>query len=199
MSNSRKYERYFKPISSTPFSAAGTHRNQGFVGQTSLFRVQGHTPFKGQYPVGTGSRSGTYVENIVNSCCLNTPSLGRASMTTAGLFSSRIVHPTAVCNSNNIETPICQQIIVKDFSPEMNSQSVLLKNKQDHRMSNCFDKLSGTDGKYWTCSKCPNANYFLGSKKKIQEPYAKRVAPMSSSEYMTTKLASTKCIRKTYQ
>ena len=65
MSNSRKYERYFKPISKKKFSTAGTIRSQGRVGQTSLGRTLVHTPFRGAYPMGSGGCCGTYTESIV--------------------------------------------------------------------------------------------------------------------------------------
>ena len=68
MSASRKYERYFKPISKSQFSTAGTIRAQGRVGQTSLSRSLVNTPFRGVEPRGNGGCCGTYNRtNIVQS------------------------------------------------------------------------------------------------------------------------------------
>ena len=53
---SKKYERYFKPVSRNGFSSSGTYRGQGRVGQTSLNR--------------TG-----------NSCCAGSRSDGKSSIT----------------------------------------------------------------------------------------------------------------------
>jgi len=41
------------------FSLNGTHRNVGYVGKTYQMSKSG-TPFKGQYPVGSGGVNGTY-------------------------------------------------------------------------------------------------------------------------------------------
>ena len=59
MSASRKYQRYFKPISREPFSVAGTVRAQGRVGQTSHTRSNTGTLFKGNTPIGHGGENGS--------------------------------------------------------------------------------------------------------------------------------------------
>lgn len=102
MSKSRTYERYFKPISKTPFSSSGTIRSQGRVGQTSLSRSITRTSFRGENANGHGGVSGN---SIVYSCCGSTPSLGYLSVKN---------------RPSKVNT-------VKDFSPENNSQSGLLE------------------------------------------------------------------------
>jgi len=47
--------------SSEGFSLNGTHRNQGYVGQTSLSRSLPHTPMKGNVPKGHGGCCGKYI------------------------------------------------------------------------------------------------------------------------------------------
>ena len=104
--NSRKYQRYFKPISSTSFSTGGTHRNQGRVGQTSLSRSLVHTPFRGTQPVGHGSNVQTgYPKSIVNSCNDSSKSDGQTNMNNRGLLLSRVTNPTSVYNNSCLENP----------------------------------------------------------------------------------------------
>lgn len=161
MSNSRKYERYFKPISKKKFSTAGTIRSQGRVGQTSLGRTLVHTPFRGAYPMGSGGCCGTYTESIVNSCCVDTPSNGQTSMTSRGVVLSRVSHPTSVLNSSCKNT--CKEDVlnkgqippesstqqfgsVKDFSPLNHSQSSLLKKRLTKNFQKNWVSIDGKRG-----------------------------------------------------
>ena len=162
MSASRKYERYFKPISKSQFSTAGTIRSQGRVGQTSLSRSLVNTPFRGVEPRGNGGCCGTYDKNIVNSCCATTPSNGQTSINTIGLKLSRVKHPTSVFNyscqdSCKIDVlnkgkkpipPSTKQFgSVKDFSPLNHSQSSLIKNKNAKIMQSEWNSVNGKLGK----------------------------------------------------
>ncbi|MDA9216471.1 hypothetical protein N9O88_01455 [bacterium] len=162
MSNSRKYERYFKPISKSQFSTAGTIRAQGRVGQTSLSRSLVNTPFRGVEPRGTGGCCGTYNKNIVNSCCATTPSNGQTSINSVGLRLSRVRHPTSVFNNscqNSCKTdalnkgkipnpPSTKQFgSVKDFSPLNHSQSSLINKKNAKIMQSEWNSINGKFGK----------------------------------------------------
>jgi len=95
---SKKYERFFKPVSRNGFSSSGTNRSQGRVGQTSL------------------SRTG-------KSCCVGTKSEGKSSMTSKGLILSRVVNPTSVfnpsCNSK------CAKPHHKDVAPVSESEHLI--------------------------------------------------------------------------
>ena len=51
--------------STSGFSLNGTHRNQGYVGQTSLSRTIIRTPHKGATPRGHGGQGGTYTTNNI--------------------------------------------------------------------------------------------------------------------------------------
>lgn len=186
MSNSRKYQRYFKPISKEPFSSAGTNRSQGWVGQTSLSQSYARTPFVGTSPVGYGSRRGEYSRDIVFSCCSSSSSEGKSSKTTKGFLLSTVKNPTSVYNTSCQGESTCTRNIVKDFSPENNSQSILLKRKKNKQMQQWPD-LNGTEGKLYYCNVCSGTtSYHIGGRVVTNEPYAKRVAPMSSGEYLDT-------------
>jgi len=65
------------------FSLNGTHRNQGYVGQTSLSRHLSNTPMRGNTPRGAGGCCGTYkVGTIVQSGVnyLNDPNVVKSSV-----------------------------------------------------------------------------------------------------------------------
>lgn len=185
MSASRKYQRYFKPISRTPFSTAGTIRAQGRVGQTSLSRNTARTPFKGTAPVGNGGDGGRYVTSIVVSCNESSPSNGQTTMTSRGHILTSVVHPTAVFNSDCATNKCGATQTVKDFSPENASQSTLLQKNNASVMQRTWPDLTGilcippAD-----CTACEP--HFIGSRKFTSTPYTKRVASVSSSDYMRT-------------
>jgi hypothetical protein len=70
----RKTQTKYKNMSvgQAQFSLNGTHRNQGFVGQTSLSRTILKSPYNGTAPRGHGGLQGTYtISNIKNSTINN--------------------------------------------------------------------------------------------------------------------------------
>jgi len=75
------------------FSLNGTHRNQGFVGQTSLSRSLPRTPMKGNTPKGHGGCCGKYIRGtIVQSgvTSLENPAVVKKStMNTKGLIDTK--------------------------------------------------------------------------------------------------------------
>lgn len=79
--------------SSTGFSLNGTHRNQGYVGQTSLSRTIIHTPHKGATPKGHGGCCGAYPVNIIkNSTICSTEDANvvkSSSINTHGLIDTK--------------------------------------------------------------------------------------------------------------
>ena len=161
MSNSRKYQRYFQPISKTHFSTSGTIRTQGHVGQTSISRSVTRTQFKGTAPVGNGGNNGQYVENIVLSCNQCSPSLGQSVMTSKGFILSNITYPTSIYNKY-CETNGCGVVqTVKDLNQENSSQSMKLLRNNSIFMKTKWGDISGFKNK-------------------------KRIDPLSSSEYTRT-------------
>ena len=59
-------------VSQAQFSINGTHRNQGYVGQTSLSRTILRTPANGVSSQGHGGCCGTYLHNDVKNSTINT-------------------------------------------------------------------------------------------------------------------------------
>ena len=95
---SKKYERFFKPVSRNGFSSSGTNRSQGRVGQTSL------------------SRAG-------KSCCTGSKSQGKSSMTSKGLILSRVVNPTSVFNTSCDSK--CAKPLHKQVAPVSQSEHLI--------------------------------------------------------------------------
>ena len=82
---------------SSGFSLNGTHRNQGYVGQTSLSRSIIRTPHKGATPKGHGGCCGTYPTNIIKestTCCTEDASVVKtSSINTHGLIDTNTNGP----------------------------------------------------------------------------------------------------------
>lgn len=183
--NSRKYQRYFRPISSRPFSTAGTIRNQGWVGQTSLSRSLVHTPFRGEYAVGYGANPVTgYPISTVFSCCNGSNSDGQTSMTNKGLLLSRVAHPTSVYNES-CDDRKCPKAWFKNTSPEYHSQGSLTRRNVNKLMALHYNEMDGAEAAKYG----PPA---VSSEGPL--PFAKNVAPMSSGDYMRTALPYKVCM-----
>jgi hypothetical protein len=75
------------------FSLNGTHRSQGYIGQTSLSRSLSQTPMKDNTPKGSGGCCGTYlVTPIVQSAVKSTEDssvVKKTVMNYSGMLSSR--------------------------------------------------------------------------------------------------------------
>jgi hypothetical protein len=75
------------------FSLNGTHRSQGYIGQTSLSRSLSQTPMKDNTPKGSGGCCGTYlVTPIVQSAVKSTEDssvVKKTVMNNSGMLSSR--------------------------------------------------------------------------------------------------------------
>ena len=188
---SKTHERYFKPVSRKGFSSAGTSRSQGRVGQTSLSRSLVHTPFRGAEPIGTGGCCGTYTSDIVNSCSSSTQSNGYSSMTSKGVFLSRVINPTSVYNES------CNSDCAKNFylntSPLNNSASAHTKDKVNYQMAKCYAKRK--DAGMWSCdTDCGVGGYYIGGKYFQFTPYAKPTNILGAQEYQSTALAKKTCM-----
>jgi hypothetical protein len=80
-------------VGQSGFSLNGTHRSQGYIGQTSLSRSLPKTPMKGDTIKGSGGCCGTYlVTPIVQSAVKSTEDetvVKKTVMNTSGMLSSR--------------------------------------------------------------------------------------------------------------
>jgi hypothetical protein len=213
----RKSNRFIQPISSSSsgFSLQGGHRNQGWVGQTTISRGSGSTArtiFKGTEPVGHGGTLGNYSISIIqntNELPSNDPSIIKSSTkTTSGLISSRITNPT---NTLNCEGNRCgpewnnynRVHWVKSFNPETRSQGTYLTNKKVKSYS-CSTSTSAsltpsnTDGSPATAGTNENCGdtYMIGSRRFTRAKYHKdtHTSILSSSDYTNTRLLQKNCL-----
>lgn len=104
----RKTQAQYKNVSvgQSNFSLNGTHRNQGFIGQTSLSRSLPRTPMKGATPKGHGGCCGFYPKtNIVQSAVTSTedPSVIKQSTGNTSYILSELHNMTRV-NSKSMGT-----------------------------------------------------------------------------------------------
>lgn len=103
-------------VGSNGFSLNGTHRSQGWVGQSMLSRSLPRTPMKGNTPKGNGGCCGTYnkASGIIQSAVTslnNNNILKNTTLTNKGMLEERLtpysdyltVKPDATQNSNNIQ------------------------------------------------------------------------------------------------
>jgi hypothetical protein len=79
-----------------------------------------------------------------------------------------------------------------DSSPLNHSSSSHISAIVSKQMAKC--ELPNKDSGKWNCKNhCKAASYHIGGRKVVFEPYAKVVTPISSSEYIKTKLAHKTC------
>ena len=123
------------------FSLNGTHRNQGYVGQTSLSRSLPRTPMKGNVLRGHGGCCGTYnIRPIVQSGVTSTEDnrfIKSSVLSNKGMLQRRLS-----CNPCNVVKP--------DSGLNANTQDELISRKQkecllcdiDNNGSSCTGKCS---------------------------------------------------------
>jgi hypothetical protein len=123
------------------FSLNGTHRNQGYVGQTSLSRSLPRTPMKGNVLRGHGGCCGTYnIRQIVQSGVTSTEDnrvIKSSVLSNKGMLQKRLS-----CNPCNEVKP--------DSGLNANTQGELISRKQkecllcdiDNNGSSCTGKCS---------------------------------------------------------
>lgn len=138
----KRKSRHFKaPISgqgTKGFSINGGYRNQGWVGQDTLGRHLGRTPYRGVVPVGHGGTQGEYKQSIVKGgpCSANDYNIiKRSTMTTSGYLDATVREPTAVFNSS-CKYNKCALKWVQDFNPLNKTQSDHIK-KIKAKAANC--------------------------------------------------------------
>lgn len=157
---------------SSGFSLNGTHRNQGYVGQTSLSRTIIRTPHKGATPKGHGGCCGTYPINIIKestTCCTEDASVVKtSSINTHGLIDTKYKW-----------TP--QYNYVKSDSNKNNGyQSIYITNLAQKEV-NCCAQLDASLNAVYTSSRIDLANNTCV----ITQPETDFVA-MPQSQYLYT-------------
>ena len=123
------------------FSLNGTHRNQGYVGQTSLSRSLPRTPMKGNVLRGHGGCCGTYnIRPVIQSGVTSTEDnrfIKSSVLSNKGMLQRRLS-----CNPCNVVKP--------DSGLNANTQGELISRKQkecllcdiDNNGSSCTGKCS---------------------------------------------------------
>lgn len=135
--------------------------------------------------MGHGANAVTgYPVNIINSCCKSSHSEGKTSMTSKGVFLSRVTNPTSVYNESCVDNP-CNKPIFKNNSAEYHSQSSLTRRNVNKLMALHYNELDGSNAK----STGPQSVNLQGPM-----PFAKNVAPVSSGEYIRTALPYKECM-----
>ena len=118
------------------FSLNGTHRSQGYVGQTSISRSLPRTPMNGSYARGYG---GNYnMDRIIQSAVtsLNDPTIVKQSViNTRGMLDEKLqcmsrIEQTYFISSGNYS------IVKPDNNRNLNRQSDYIKNKTKNAIKN---------------------------------------------------------------
>jgi hypothetical protein len=190
----KKSERYFKPVSRTPFSTSNNRRNQGWVGQTSLsrsIRPTTYTVINGSISAaqGYGGCCGKYVRG--DHCGPN--------ICTPVVQTGYKVRPCGNCNGKRANQT------VKDFSPLNMTQSQYLdKRRRAYFARNYWGGTTEDGVPRWKCEHSGAKVYHhIGGKLYTNAPYGKDVfysqgtgmPSLSQSGYVYSKLANTKCMQ----
>lgn len=120
------------------FSLHGTHRNQGYIGQTSLSRTLPRTLAKGSYNKGHGGCCDTYTD-------LNTPVISSVKSTEDSSVIKSSVLSTKGMLSRRLQKNCCDNVVKPDGQTTINSQSSYLeylKNKCSQIKSDVQPDLS---------------------------------------------------------
>ena len=108
------------------FSLNGVHRNQGYIGQTSMSRSSLRTPASGVASQGHGGCCGTYEANKVKTTSICTTE--NASVVKSSVLSSQgMLAKRRAC---------CKSIVKPDSNTTLNSQSGYLQHKKSDWICN---------------------------------------------------------------
>jgi hypothetical protein len=177
------------------FSINGTHRSQGYVGQTMLSRSLPTTPMNGIYPRGHGGCCGTFViKPIVQSAVtsLNNPNIIKPSV----VSSKGMLEEKLKCINNlkipNVSHKLPQHTPINIVKPDNNQHSstqedyITRKAKKAIQEANKCTPINQI--KKQICG-CKNNNYHSNFSKK-QSNYTKPLSdyvPISQEEYIVQK------------
>lgn len=123
-------------VGQSNFSLNGTHRNQGFIGQTSLSRSLPRTPMKGATPKGHGGCCGFYPKKIIVQSAVNSTEdptvIKQSSVNTHTVLS----HEKYMLrnNANSIET------VKPDSTQNLNSGEAYIANLKTRVLNSIASK-----------------------------------------------------------
>ena len=179
------------------FSTKGIIRNIKGIGANIQINSDVRTVFKGSVSSGCGSRSRTggnvnvneFPVYIIGNCNHETVrnSVPTSTMTTKGLLSSRVYHPTV---SSDCETG-CKKWWVKNFNPLDHSQSEYMRILNVKKSANPDLKVDVIVTPPPDCY-----NYKIGSRKTVKNAYNKhaKTGAMSSGTYTNSTLLRNNCL-----
>jgi len=181
------------------FSINGTHRSQGYVGQTSLSRSLPRTPMNGPNARGYG---GNYTGKIIQSAVvsLNDPKVVKNSViTNHGMLDEKLHCITNVNTKYFIScgpTTSCYNTVKPDNNQHLNDQNHYIANKAKKAIKNADLPCNmHIDASANPCHKaCSNKDpFFFNGKTYVNhtKPTSDYI-PISQGEYLITK--SNSCI-----
>lgn len=158
--------------SSSGFSLNGTHRNQGYIGQTSLSRTIIRTPHKGATPKGHGGCCGTYPTNIIK------------ESTTCSTEDASVVKSSSINTHGLIDTKYKWTPQYNHVKPDSNQnngyQSIYVTNLAQKEID-CCAKIDASSNAVYTSSRIDLTNNSCV----ITQPESEFVA-MPQSQYLST-------------
>jgi hypothetical protein len=155
------------------FSLNGTHRSQGYVGQTSLSRSLPRTPMKGNTARGHGGCCGTYKSSpIIQSGVTSTEDstvVKSSVMTSKGMINTRYSCKTGLSGPCNVVKP--------DNNQNSNSQWNQIMRKKNCAIERLCNPLPSTPA---SCVKCVNKS---GHIKSVDQVFTKPESDYLSIPY----------------
>jgi|TARA_Y100000389_G_C17449070_1_gene513514 hypothetical protein len=135
--------------STSGFSLNGTHRNQGYVGQTSLSRTIIRTPHKGATPRGHGGQGGTYTTNNIK------------ESTTCSTEDASVVKSSSINTHGLIDTKYKWTPQYNHVKPDSNQnngyQSIYVTNVAQKEID-CCAQIDASSNEVYTSSRIDLAN-----------------------------------------
>lgn len=197
---SRRFKAHVSGEGEKGFSLNGGRRSQGWIGQDTLGRHLGRTPFRGVVPVGHGGNGGKYKVSIVEGgpCSTNDPNIiKRSTMNTQGYISATVNEPTAVFNTTCTKNR-CAKKWVQDFNPLNKTQSghirkvkvkaAICEKKEIDEGGDCkktFDRDEVITNCKGNCYFMGKKRFFIAANQKIRRKMGDDGA-VSSSQYTDT-------------
>ena len=163
------------------FSINGGHRNQGWVGQTSLSRSIPKTPMRGPTPRGHGGCCGTYPNNMIIPPVTSTNDntvMKSTVKTTDGMMGSRNMWA---------KRPAPYSTVKPDNNHNLNGQSDYIARKTKKAINEVTPTCPAKEVATFTCPANMKNSMF---KNRINTPYnnscaiKKEVGPLDSSAYI---------------
>jgi hypothetical protein len=168
-------------VGQSQFSINGTHRSQGYIGQTSLSRSLPRTLYNGIYPRGSGGCCGTFpIQNMVQSAVtsLNDPKIIKKSvMNTKGMLEEKLgcTYGVNIPGFNKqFSTKNKNNIVKPDNNNNNNSQQDYIRNKSKNTIQKVNKCTSLNQIK--NQSNCPMTNTYFT---RVQKPICNFTKPKS--------------------